>query len=91
MLLAEFFVSLFQLATYLLVLVFLVGVVPYAVILIQEELGIKQKPRKPEQSGHHRWGKEDANNLAQVLLMERRHRETAHYKVTHHAIAGKRA
>jgi hypothetical protein len=90
-LLAQLFVNFFQLLTYLLVLVFFLGVVPYAATLIHEELGIKPKPRQPQQAGHHRLGKENANNLAQVFVLERRHRETEHYKVTHHAIAGKRA
>lgn len=91
MLLAQLFVNFFQLLTYLLALVFFLGVVPYAATLIHEEMGIKPKPRTAEQAGRHRWGKESANNLAQVFLLERKHRETPQYKVTHHAIAGKRA
>jgi hypothetical protein len=90
-LVAELFIGFLKTMTYLLILVFCLGVVPYAVMLVREELGIRAKAPAPGQAGHHRWGMENANNLAQVFLLERRYRETEHYKVTHHAIAGKRA
>jgi hypothetical protein len=89
-LLAQLFVNFFQLLTYLLVLFFFLGVVPYAATLIQDEWAAKSKPQKPK-SGHHRWGMKNANNLAQKFLEERRYRETETYKIAHHAIAGKRA
>jgi len=90
-LLAELFLGFLKTMTYLLILIFFIGVVPYAVMLIREELGIRSKVPTADEAGHHRWGMDGANNLAQVFVLERRHRETEHYKVTHHAIAGKRA
>lgn len=91
MLLATLFVGFLKTMTYLFILIFIFGVLPYAVMLIREELGFQPKTPSPEQGGHHRWGMEGANNLAQVFVLERRHRETEQYKLTHHAIAGKRA
>jgi hypothetical protein len=70
---AEIFVYLLYVIIMILVCFLVIGVIPYALSLIREELEIFKKRVVYEVShGHHRLGMPNANTIAQELVMLRK-------------------
>jgi len=70
---AGLFVNLLYVIIMILVCFLVIGVIPYALSLIQEELEIlKRRIVYEAPHGHHRMGMPNANTIAQELVMLRK-------------------